>query len=45
MQDLPPTPVDTLVRLGNIARKSLRHVNIGNTETLKLLRRGWTNES
>lgn len=45
MQDLPPTPVDTLVRLGNIARKSLRHVNIGNTETLKLLRRGWINES
>ncbi|WP_297039453.1 AmmeMemoRadiSam system radical SAM enzyme [uncultured Dialister sp.] len=44
MADRPPTPVSTLVSLGEIARKYLNHVKIGNVSDRELAAYHWRNE-
>lgn len=45
MMNHPPTPVGTLVSLGNIARKYLSRVKIGNVSEDELAAHHWDNES
>lgn len=44
MMNRPPTPVSTLVSLGEIARKYLNHVKIGNVSDRELAEYHWRNE-
>lgn len=44
MTDRPPTPVSNLVSLGEIARKYLNHVKIGNVSDRELAEYHWRNE-
>lgn len=44
MMNRPPTPVSTLVSLGEIARKYLNHVKIGNVSDQELAEYHWRNE-
>lgn len=44
MTNRPPTPVSTLVSLGEIARKYLNHVKIGNVSDRELAAYHWRNE-
>lgn len=44
MTNRPPTPVSTLVFLGEIARKYLNHVKIGNVSDRELTEYHWRNE-
>lgn len=44
MMNRPPTPVSTLVSLGEIARKYLNHVKIGNVSDRELAAYHWRNE-
>lgn len=44
MIDHPPTPISTLVSLGEIARKYLNHVKIGNVSDRELAAYHWRNE-
>lgn len=44
MTNRPPTPVSTLVSLGEIARKYLSHVKIGNVSDRELAEYHWRNE-
>lgn len=44
MMNRPPTPVSTLVSLGEIARKYLTHVKIGNVSDRELAEYHWRNE-
>lgn len=44
MTDRPPTPVSILVSLGEIARKYLNHVKIGNVSDRELAEYHWRNE-
>lgn len=44
MTNRPPTPVSTLVFLGEIARKYLNHVKIGNVSDRELAEYHWRNE-
>lgn len=41
--DIPPTPIPTLVRLGRTARQFLNRVRIGNVSDEDLRRAGWKN--
>lgn len=44
MTNRPPTPVSTLVSLGEIARKYLNHVKIGNVSDRELAEYHWRNK-
>lgn len=44
MMNRPPTPVSTLVSLGEIARKYLNHVKIGNVSDRELAAYHWRNK-
>lgn len=44
MMNRPPTPVSTLVSLGEIARKYLNHVKIGNVSDRELAEYHWRNK-
>lgn len=44
MMNRPPTPVSTLVSLGEIARKYLNHVKIGNVSDRELATYHWRNK-
>lgn len=44
MMNHPPTPISTLVALGEIARKYLIHVKIGNVSDRELAEYHWRNE-